>query len=149
MIFQSSDCSGSHVPRKFQNVPEDSFSIVFEDSGCHDTGDEISESDSDSCDVSDISRRAFVPLQCHDRCGGVSLSSSLSDNVSPSNRPKSLALDETSKQTVPSATGSNPGQAKDYLYIQMQLCKRQSLKDWMNDNRQRDLHRVLDIFDQV
>lgn len=36
-----------------------------------------------------------------------------------------------------------------FLYIQMQLCREKSLKDWLNDNKVRDFGEVLDIFRQI
>jgi len=40
-------------------------------------------------------------------------------------------------------------QAPLYLFIQMQLCRRESLKDWLKSNTQRDHLFCLQIFEQV
>lgn len=39
--------------------------------------------------------------------------------------------------------------SKVYLYIQMQLCQKNSLKEWLCDNLNRDMNTVLNIFDQI
>ncbi|XP_018578917.1 eukaryotic translation initiation factor 2-alpha kinase [Anoplophora glabripennis] len=36
-----------------------------------------------------------------------------------------------------------------YLYIQMQLCQKESLKEWLNTNQERDYNTVLNIFLQI
>ncbi|CAH1964479.1 unnamed protein product [Acanthoscelides obtectus] len=36
-----------------------------------------------------------------------------------------------------------------YLYIQMQLCKKESLKEWLTSNYKRDYKFVIDIFSQI
>ncbi len=38
---------------------------------------------------------------------------------------------------------------KVYLYIQMQLCQKDSLREWLCDNLERDLNTVLNMFDQI
>lgn len=57
-------------------------------------------------------------------------------------RPTSLAIDHQS--SLPSYSPN-----KVYLYIQMQLCQRQSLKDWLTVNKDRDYCYVLKIFEQI
>ena len=39
--------------------------------------------------------------------------------------------------------------SKIYLYIQMQLCQRHSLRDWLTANKKRDYNYVLSIFEQI
>ncbi|XP_057656757.1 eukaryotic translation initiation factor 2-alpha kinase [Diorhabda carinulata] len=36
-----------------------------------------------------------------------------------------------------------------FLYIQMQLCKKESLKEWLTDHQERDYNFVIDIFSQI
>lgn len=36
-----------------------------------------------------------------------------------------------------------------YLYIQMQLCRKESLKDWLFENKERDINIILDMFSQI
>lgn len=58
-------------------------------------------------------------------------------------RPTSLQTDQ--KYTSPLYL--NP--ARVYLYIQMQLCQRQSLKEWLTINSDRDYNYILKIFEQI
>ena len=53
---------------------------------------------------------------------------------------KRLSVEYKEREAVP----------KLYLYIQMQLCQKESLKDWLGNNSQpRDKTEVLDYFDQI
>ncbi|KAL0120953.1 hypothetical protein PUN28_008578 [Cardiocondyla obscurior] len=57
-------------------------------------------------------------------------------------RQKSFSLDLSKKRNVQKS-------AKMFLYIQMQLCQRLSLKEWLKQHTSRDFSRVLNIFQQI
>lgn len=57
-------------------------------------------------------------------------------------RQKSFSLDLNNK--------SHPRRSpKMFLYIQMQLCQKLSLREWLKNQSKRDPHRVLNIFQQI
>lgn len=60
----------------------------------------------------------------------------------PSRRPHSLDI-TSDGSVVPQL--STPV----FLYIQMQLCKKESLKDWLAENKLRSFDTVMDIFRQI
>lgn len=152
-----------------------SFSVIFEDSGCAEksTTDDISEqSHSDhilgECNpmhIEEGGRRSHRQRKSHQRSrsfdGTSSFSSqkvdkafrpkSFDDSYSHNHRPpESLDIlsvhDEIHRKECSAMTPSS----KLYLYIQMQLCQRASLKDWMMVNSvERDRNQVLDILDQI
>lgn len=61
----------------------------------------------------------------------------------PSRRPHSLDLTKSQSITLPELPSPM------FLYIQMQLCREESLKDWLNENKTRDFNVILDIFRQI
>ncbi|KAL3864427.1 hypothetical protein ACJMK2_006111 [Sinanodonta woodiana] len=121
----------------------DVFTIVFEDSGCEEKSSKSSNGDSHVIDI-----------HTNHSDGSVFTRSSKSvtrnaDSLSPrSDRASSTKNeDEHKEKGVQRLENSQP---KVYVYIQMQLCKRETLKDWLNANSfNRDKHFVLDIFDQI
>lgn len=66
-------------------------------------------------------------------------------------RPTSLSLSNKTKDMILSATPPPPPPVtKTYLYIQMQLCQKVSLKDWLSQKGFAERHpRVVTIFEQI
>lgn len=121
---------------------ETSSSIVFEDSGC----------DNASSKEEPKTNRVHVGNHCANKLTAFKLSSSKSSSeatlsVSPP-RPTTLSLD-LSKNTAEKLQPSSP---KVYLYIQMQLCRKENLKDWLNQRctlEERERGVCLHIFLQI
>lgn len=145
------DMSGFYEPRDFGLHERTSSSIIFEDSGCDNESNHLDNRTDVSVVVttSEFSQRDS---------GTKDSSSSESKPTSPSTlsssppRPKTLNLDLT-KNT---AEKLNPGSPKVYLYIQMQLCRKENLKDWMEARctledrpRAESLHIFLQIAEAV
>ncbi len=161
------------------NNLNDSFSIVFEDSGCGDKSEKSKSSSDDIEDVGYAQDSSWVEKE-EDDSGSKSLSRSpelqlmsrspaKSFSTSPP-KNKSLSKAKSSNQTVLSTSPNRPKAlelveykpllgyflptptptSKLYLYIQMQLCRKESLKDWLHANTlNRDRLQLLDIFDQI
>ncbi|XP_075050078.1 eukaryotic translation initiation factor 2-alpha kinase 3 isoform X2 [Mixophyes fleayi] len=126
-----------------------SSSIVFEDSGC----DNASNNLDNRTDVSVVvTTSEFSQRDSGTKDSSESKPTSASTlSISPP-RPKTLNLDLT-KNT---AEKLNPSSPKVYLYIQMQLCRKENLKDWMETRytledrpRAESLHIFLQIAEAV
>ncbi|KAL0177690.1 hypothetical protein M9458_026584, partial [Cirrhinus mrigala] len=115
-----------------------SFDIVFEDSGCE-------HQDNDS----DLSGSTPVPPACLSQSGSKpQRSTSAGPPSSSPPRPTSLSL----APSTPCPATRPPLTPKVYLYIQMQLCRKENLKDWMAQRclpELREHAQCLDIFLQI
>ncbi|XP_061171339.1 eukaryotic translation initiation factor 2-alpha kinase 3-like [Saccostrea echinata] len=118
----------------------DSFSIVFEDSGCADKSGKSSRSSSSGGivfqDDSNHSNRYIVDIPSE---SGGSRPKTLSLSDQKSHSARKLQLDK-----------STPTQ-RSYLYIQMQLCRRETLKDWLcaSTCEPRSSEVIWDMFGQI
>lgn len=144
------DPDASDTPHSFELYPprgpsdctSSSFDIVFEDSGC----DRDADADTDSASG------AASPGTVTEKTSSSSSHTRRQENIPPSSssppRPTSLAL---ALPTTPAAQRAQPS-PKVYLYIQMQLCRKENLKDWMAQRclpEQREHNQCLDIFVQI
>lgn len=144
------DPDASDTPHSFELCPprgpsdctSSSFDIVFEDSGC----DRDADADTDS-----TSGPASPGTQT-DKNSSSSSHTRRQETLPPSSssppRPSSLTL---ALPTTP-PTQRVQSSPKVYLYIQMQLCRKENLKDWMAQRchpEQREHNQCLDIFLQI
>ncbi|XP_031436386.1 eukaryotic translation initiation factor 2-alpha kinase 3 isoform X2 [Clupea harengus] len=129
-----------------------SFDIVFEDSGCHDNREDDCDEDDDDDERNGVSAPAGSTTTPNDKAA----SSVSTDQHTPScpassspPRPSTLAL----RPSTPPSVACRPlGTPKVHLYIQMQLCRKENLKDWMAQRcapELREHSECLNIFLQI
>uniref|UniRef100_A0A3P9HKK8 Eukaryotic translation initiation factor 2-alpha kinase 3 n=1 Tax=Oryzias latipes TaxID=8090 RepID=A0A3P9HKK8_ORYLA len=150
MSERDSQADASDTPHSFELCPprgpsdctSSSFDIVFEDSGCDRDADADTQSDCSAASPNpETDRNSSSSSHTRQAQSGPASSSTPA-------RPTSLTL------ALPSAPPSQRVQPspKVYLYIQMQLCRKENLKDWMAQRclpEQREHNQCLDIFLQI
>nr|XP_046268290.1 eukaryotic translation initiation factor 2-alpha kinase 3 isoform X2 [Scatophagus argus] len=145
------DPDASDTPHSFELCPprgpsdctSSSFDIVFEDSGCDRDAEADTDSTSGAASPGTLTEKNSSSSS-HTRHRQESVPSSSS--FPP--RPTSLTL---ALPTTPPTQRVQPS-PKVYLYIQMQLCRKENLKDWMAQrclSEQREHNQCLDIFLQI
>lgn len=125
VVFDSTGNRPSHkINTLAETINSTDDSIVFEHSSMPDSNNPIEES-----------KQGHSSNDCEHHTVDISLSSHGSENYkNREDKDKQVAL---------------PGN-KLFLYIQMQLYCKETLKDWLSNNTlNRDRHTILDIFDQI
>ncbi|XP_041828636.1 eukaryotic translation initiation factor 2-alpha kinase 3 [Melanotaenia boesemani] len=144
------DPDASDTPHSFELCPprgpsdctSSSFDIVFEDSGCDRDADADTDSGSSAAVPGTVAEKN-TSSSSHTKRQETAPSSSSSPP-----RPTSLTL---ALPTTPPTQRVQPS-PKVYLYIQMQLCRKENLKDWMAQRclpEHREHNQCLDIFLQI
>lgn len=135
ICFEESSVDESPFKR-YNSTVDDSVDIIFE-GGTSGAGDSLSWDD-----MAHASSKS--PEETHEQ--------SADSSQPPPCRPKHLNLEQRRPVSSSSRHHSSPGgpSLRLYLYIQMQMCQRESLKDWLNGNTlSRDRSQCLDFFHQI
>lgn len=146
------DPDASDTPHSFELCPprgpsdctSSSFDIVFEDSGC----DRDADGDADTESASGVASPSMTAEKNSSSSSHTRRQESAPPSSSSPPRPTSLTL---ALPTTPPTQRVQPS-PKVYLYIQMQLCRKENLKDWMAQRclpEQREHNQCLDIFLQI
>ncbi|XP_064602611.1 eukaryotic translation initiation factor 2-alpha kinase 3-like [Liolophura sinensis] len=163
--FSDDDESGSFslgIPTPVRHTlwsHDDSIEVVFSNSTPGDTGDSDmgagdgmklfhhQEDTNDTCSI------VFEDSGCGDGHHGIDKGSSLFKNCTNSDQKLSSAVVSSQSEDLRNSNRNKSkhfGAPRLYLFIQMQLCQRETLKDWLMANTlNRDRHMLLDIFDQI
>ena len=127
---------------------EDSF-IVFEKSHSKDPHENVIDISNCSTESSDLSVPNTVNEKVLSKADSRAETVALKDtdgkrsgNDERRQRQRSFSLDLNNKS-------NSRKSAKMFLYIQMQLCQRLSLREWLKSQSPRDYRRVLNIFQQI
>lgn len=119
---EDSDNFSNHIASR-QNDISDSYIVFDANSERNETND----------------KESVITMTTSDKETSIKSSDYVSQKAT---RPNSLTFDQHSSPPLHSPN-------KVYLYIQMQLCQRQSLKEWLAINKDRNYNYVLKVFEQI
>jgi translation initiation factor 2-alpha kinase 3 len=163
----SGSYSHSQQVLRYNSDKSDSF-IVFETSACQESehkGDDDSVSDhshDDGLDITNSNRGAGADLlSCTSSEASSRCLSAWSDEIRRKRTSSTTECHEAKKKighkrplSLDISSGGGvimpaPKASRMYLFIQMQLCRRESLKEWLRDRPVRSTDIVLQMFDQI
>ena len=123
------------LPVRRNSLTNDSFDIVFEDS---------SRKNENSCneirfedETSDICFKSNSALDTDGSCAII-------------RRPSGRSIANNVRRNLPKSSNYTRSDAKMFLFIQMQLCRKESLREWLRAHvSHRDTYQVIQMFNEI